>query len=85
MFNKGNFSGQFRRTPTVSIGGASKSESREEVIRKAQQERSQREAERSKITEACAAAYIVYLICNIVEELNNSTLCPLNSLNASFC
>ena len=48
MFNKGNFSGQFRRTPTVSIGGASKSESREEVIRKAQQERSQREAERSK-------------------------------------
>ena len=43
MFGKGNFSGQFRRLPTVSIGGASKSESKDELIRRAQQERRQRE------------------------------------------
>ena len=50
MFSKGNFSGQFRRTPTVSIGGATKSESKEELIRRAQEERKQREADRSKDT-----------------------------------
>ena len=48
MFNKGNFSGQFRRTPTVSIGGATKSESREELLRRAREERRRRETERSK-------------------------------------
>ena len=48
MFNKGNFSGQFRRTPNVSIGGATKSESREETLRRAQEERRRREAQRSK-------------------------------------
>ena len=50
MFNKGNFSGQFRRTPTVSIGGATKFESKEELIRRAQEERRQREADRTKDT-----------------------------------
>ena len=43
MFGKGNFSGQFRRLPTVSIGGASKSESKDELIRRAQLDRRQRE------------------------------------------
>ena len=49
MFGKGNFSGQFRRLPTVSIGGASKSESKEELIRRAQLERRQREVRPSQL------------------------------------
>ena len=43
MFGKGNFDGQFRTRPTVSIRGATKSETREDLIRRAQEERSNRE------------------------------------------
>jgi len=47
MFGKGNFNGQFRTTPTVSIRGATKSESKEELLRRAHDERLRREAERN--------------------------------------
>ena len=43
MFGKGNFDGQFRTTPTVSIRGATKSESKEQLLRRAHEERQRRE------------------------------------------
>ena len=46
MFGKGNFNGQFRTTPTVSIRGATKSESKEELLRRAHDERLRREVNR---------------------------------------
>ncbi len=41
MFN--NFDGNHRRTPNVSIRGASKKESKAELLERAQRERSERE------------------------------------------
>lgn len=38
-----SFDGEFRRKPVVSIRGASKKESKEELLHRAQRERSQRE------------------------------------------
>ena len=43
MFGKGNFDGQFRTTPNVSIRGATKSENKEQLLRRAHEQRSQRE------------------------------------------
>ena len=43
MFGKGNFDGQFRTTPNVSIRGATKSESKEQLLKRAHEERLQRE------------------------------------------
>jgi ubiquitin-protein ligase E3 C len=48
MFGKGSFEGQFRSTPTVSIGGSSKNENREQLLVRARQERSLREAKRQE-------------------------------------
>ena len=48
MFGKGGFEGNFRTTPNQSIRGASKSESKEELLRRAQEERKAREAKRLK-------------------------------------
>ena len=42
MFN--SFDGDFRRRPIVSIRGASKKESKAELLERAQRERSEREA-----------------------------------------
>ena len=39
----GFFDGQFRRTPNVSMGGASKKLTKEELLAKAQREREQRQ------------------------------------------
>ena len=39
----GFFDGQFRRTPTVSMGGASKKLTKVELLAKAQKEREQRQ------------------------------------------
>ena len=36
MFGKGGFEGNFRTTPNQSIRGASKGESKEELLRRAQ-------------------------------------------------
>ena len=36
MFGKGNFDGQFRTTPNVSIRGATKSENKEQLLKRAQ-------------------------------------------------
>ena len=43
MFGKGNFDGQFRTKPTVSIRGASQSENREQLLKRAHDERLNRE------------------------------------------
>ena len=43
MFGKGNFDGQFRTKPTVSIRGASQSENREQLLKRAHDERQNRE------------------------------------------
>ena len=43
MFGKGNFDGQFRTTPNVSIRGATKSENKEQLLKRAHEQRSQRE------------------------------------------
>ena len=43
MFGKGNFDGQFRTKPTVSIRGASQSENREQLLKRAYDERQNRE------------------------------------------
>ena len=50
MFGKGNFDGQYRSTPTVSIRGASKHENREQLLKRAHDERVSREADRRKAT-----------------------------------
>ena len=52
MFGKGGFEGNFRTTPNQSIGGASKGESKEELLRRAQEERKAREAKRNKTAAA---------------------------------
>ena len=46
----GFFDGQFRRTPTVSMGGASKKLTKEELLAKAQKEREQRQVSCQKTT-----------------------------------
>ena len=43
MFGKANFDGQFRTTPNVSIRGATKSENKEQLLKRAHEQRSQRE------------------------------------------
>ena len=48
MFGKGNFDGQYRTTPTVSIRGASKHENREQLLKRAHEDRVSREADRRK-------------------------------------
>ena len=50
MFGKGNFDGQFRTKPTVSIRGASKHENREQLLKRAHEDRVSREADRRKAT-----------------------------------
>jgi len=52
MFGKGNFDGQFRSTPTVSIRGASKSESKEQLLQRAQEQRNLREVQRKETSAA---------------------------------
>jgi len=52
MFGKGNFDGQFRTTPNVSIRGATKSESKEQLLKRAHEERLQREAQRNETSAA---------------------------------
>eukprot|EP00092_Neocalanus_flemingeri_P033885 GFUD01036847.1.p1 GENE.GFUD01036847.1~~GFUD01036847.1.p1 ORF type:complete len:1078 (-),score=314.76 GFUD01036847.1:112-3345(-) len=52
MFGKGNFDGQFRTTPNVSIRGATKSESKEQLLKRAHHERLQREAQRNETSSA---------------------------------
>ena len=52
MFGKGGFEGNFRTTPNQSIRGASKGESKEELLRRAQEERKAREAKRNKTAAA---------------------------------
>jgi ubiquitin-protein ligase E3 C len=52
MFGKGGFDGQFRTTPNQSIRGASKTESKDALVRRAHQERSQREARRRETVAA---------------------------------
>jgi len=52
MFGKGNFDGQFRTTPNVSIRGATKSESKDQLLKRAHYERLQREAQRNENTAA---------------------------------
>jgi hypothetical protein len=43
MFSKGNFEGEYRSRPTVSIRGATRGESKEELLHRAHQERAARE------------------------------------------
>ena len=43
MFGKGNFDGQFRTKPSVSIRGATKSESKEQLLKRVHDERLNRE------------------------------------------
>ena len=43
MFGKGNFEGQFRTKPIVNMGGATRSENREQLLKRAQEERNMRE------------------------------------------
>ena len=50
MFGKGNFDGQFRTKPMVSIRGASKHENREQLLKRAHEDRVSREADRRKAT-----------------------------------
>ena len=50
MFGKGNFDGQYRTTPTVSIMGASRHENREQLLKRARDDRVNREADRRKAT-----------------------------------
>ena len=52
MFGKGGFEGQIRRTPNQSIRGASKSESKDELVKRAQEERVGREARRREHSSA---------------------------------
>lgn len=42
----GFFDGQFRRTPNVSMGGANKKLTKDELLAKAQKEREQRQVSR---------------------------------------
>ena len=50
MFGKGNFDGQFRTKPMVSIRGASKHENREQLLKRAHEDRVSRETDRRKAT-----------------------------------
>ena len=43
----GFFDGQFRRTPNVSMGGANKKLTKDELLAKAQKEREQRQVSRA--------------------------------------
>ncbi len=43
MFGKGHFEGQYRTKPVVSIRGASKYETKKELLERAHQERANRE------------------------------------------
>ena len=43
MFGKGNFDGEFRTKPNVSIRGASKNENREQLLKRAHDDRVNRE------------------------------------------
>ena len=43
MFTKGHFEGEYRSRPAVSIRGATRGESKEELLLRAHQERAQRE------------------------------------------
>ena len=52
MFGKGGFEGEIRRTPNQSIRGASKSESKEQLVKRAQEERVGREARRRENSSA---------------------------------
>jgi len=52
MFGRGHFEGDFRTKPNVSIRGATKSESKEELLKRAHDERLQREAKRKEHSSA---------------------------------
>lgn len=43
MFGKGHFEGQFRSRPVVSIRGASKHETKQELLERAHKDRANRE------------------------------------------
>ena len=43
MFGKGHFDGQYRTTPIVSLRGATKSENEDPLLRRAHEDRLQRE------------------------------------------
>jgi len=48
MFGRGSFEGDFRTRPSVNIRGASKSENKEQLLKRAHEERIQREAKRKE-------------------------------------
>ena len=61
----GFFDGQFRRTPNVSMGGASKKLTKEELLAKAQREREQRQV-------CCQLFDVVFLIIEIFSPISFS-------------
>ena len=54
-----NFDGQYRTTPTVSIRGATKSENKDQLLRRIHEDRQQREAQHNETTAAIRVQAVV--------------------------
>ena len=65
----GFFDGQFRRTPNVSMGGASKKLTKEELLAKAQREREQRQV----CCQLCDVFLIIEIFSPFSFSLDNQT------------